>query len=85
MTLPEKILCLADYIEEGRKYPDCVLARQIFWSGVNENTGEAERMRTLDRVLVMSFEKTMAHVATRGGVVNSDTKKALASLKGSMR
>lgn len=81
MTLTEKILCLADYIEEGRKYPDCALARQLFWSGLAENSGVAERLHILDRVLAISFENTIMHVKSRGGVVNSNTARAMESLK----
>jgi nicotinate-nucleotide adenylyltransferase len=77
MTLPEKILCLADYIEDGRKYSDCIAAREVFWGGHPEKLGESERISLLDRTLVISLENTVAHVEAKGGVVNRDTYEAL--------
>jgi len=32
MTLGEKIIYLADYIDESRTFPDCVALRKSFWS-----------------------------------------------------
>jgi HD superfamily phosphohydrolase YqeK len=80
MTLPEKILCLADFIEPGREFDGCRKANQIFWSARPGGLSQKEREALLDRTLIFMFESKLAHVRSRGFLVNSDTEKALQSL-----
>ena len=54
MTLSEKLLYLADYIEPTRTFEDCVILRRYFY----EN-GDADWLVHLDRTLVLSFDMTI--------------------------
>jgi len=69
MTLPEKLLYLADYIEDTRTFPDCVKLRRCFYSHI----GTMERSRLLDDILVMSFDMTIRDLTENGQVISTDT------------
>lgn len=53
MTLGEKLIYLADYIEPTRDFPDCIKLREEFYSVPKPDTAH------LDRVLLHSFEMTL--------------------------
>ena len=76
MTLPEKLIYLADYIDESRAFPDCVKLREMFWGARPEEMGEKERLSHLDRVLVTSFDMTIAGLLADGALVSEDTVAA---------
>ena len=75
MTLGEKLLYLADYIDNTRLFPDCVRLRRAFWKGEIDpaRMTEAERLRHLDRILVMSYDMTMQALLSEGSIVSADT------------
>ena len=54
MTLSEKLLYLADYIEPTRTFEDCVALRRYFYE-----KGDADWSAHLDRTLVLSFDMTI--------------------------
>jgi HD superfamily phosphohydrolase YqeK len=83
MTLPEKILCLADFIEPGREYAGCRKAWQDFWSANPGELNQKEREALLDRILIFIFESKLAYARSRGFLVNSDIEKTLQSLNSS--
>ena len=60
MTLPERLLYLADYIDESRKFHDCVILRGLFWGAEPEKMTPEERLVQLRRVLIESFDLTIA-------------------------
>lgn len=68
MTLLEKILYLADMIEETRDFP-----------GVGELRAAAEK--NLDEAVLLALERSMAFVEQKGGVLHPDTKRAIDFLK----
>lgn len=80
MTLIEKIIYLADYIDDTRTFPDCVKLRQMFWGIDVEAMNENERICHLDRVVLCSLEMTIADLKENGRVVNADTIAAKDSL-----
>ena len=80
MSISEKILYLADYIDMSRTFEDCVKLRDYFFSkNFDEMSGE-ERMRHLDRTLLMSFDMTIKGLIAEGIVINRDTINARNSL-----
>ena len=59
MSLCEKIIFLADYIDMSRKFDDCVYLRNYFWDANPENMSESERLIHLDKTLLLAFDMTI--------------------------
>ena len=76
MTLAEKIIYLADYIEETRKYDECVALRNMFFDARPEKMTAEAAEEHLDRVILCSLEMTVKDIAAKGGLVCSDTLEA---------
>ena len=73
MTLTEKLIYLADYIDMSRKFDDCVRLREFFFSALPEKMGMDERLMHLDKTLVLSFDMTMVGLIEKGAVISMDT------------
>ena len=80
MTLCEQIVYLADYIDDSRTFPDCVTLRNAFWGAKPEDMTQDERETHLLRVLVQSFDLTIAGLIEDGAPVSADTFLARNSL-----
>lgn len=80
MTLAEKIIYLADYIDETRTYGDCVALRNEFFDAEPEKMSKKEQLDHLGRVILHSFEITIADLTKRGKVISSCTIKAKNSI-----
>lgn len=80
MTLCEQIVYLADYIDDSRTFPDCVTLRHAFWDAEPENMTQEQREAHLLRVLVQSFDLTIAGLIEDGAPVSADTFLARNSL-----
>ena len=80
MTLPEKIIYLSDYIDVTRTFSDCVELRNMFWAADLSDMSEAERLSHLDKVLLRSFEMTMADLKARNREISRETSEARESL-----
>ncbi len=76
MTLTEKLLYLADYIDDSRIFPDCVRLRTFFWDAHPEKMSMEERLTHLRRTLIMSFDMTMRALLSEGSVISPDTAYA---------
>ncbi len=76
MSLLEKIVYLADYIDDSRKFEDCVKLRGIFWDAQPEKMSAAEREAHLTRTLVASFDMTLSSLISEGAPVSDDTFRA---------
>ena len=76
MSLLEKLIYLADYIDMSRSFEDCVRLREYFFSAHPENMDESERMAHLNDTLILSFDMTIRGIMNEGGVVSSDTFEA---------
>ena len=76
MSLCEKLIYLADYIEETRKFEDCIALRNKFFDACPEKMPEAEKLAHLDRVLLHSFDLTISDLVEKGRVISSDTINA---------
>ena len=59
MTLAEKIIYLADYIDMSRKYGDCVELREFFFDFDFENADEQSKIYHLNDTLIMSYNLTI--------------------------
>ena len=80
MSIAEKVLYLADYIDMSRTYPDCVKLREYFFSKDIALMSEEERLVHLDRTILMSFDMTIKDLIESGRVVSKDTISARNSL-----
>lgn len=63
MTLVEKIVYLADFIEEGRKYPGVQLLRELSFED-------------LDSAILLSFDNTIKHVISQKKILHTRTVEA---------
>ena len=80
MSATEKIVYLADYIDDSRTFPDCVKLRSAFWDADPESMSHAEREAHLTSVLVQSFDMTISGLLEDGAPVSPDTFCARNSL-----
>ena len=80
MTVAEKILYFADYIDETRKFPDCVMLRSLFWDADPQRMEQWEREEHFRRLLVLSFDMTVRALIEDGSIISEDTLAARNSL-----
>lgn len=76
MTLGERILYLADYIDDSRSFPTCVLLRRYFWGADPEAMDAAARRRLLRDTLLLSFDMTVRDLLDEGRPVAVETAEA---------
>ncbi len=76
MTLPERLLYLADYIDGSRTFPSCVILRRYFWGARPEEMGETERLALLRDTLILSYQMTVKDLISDGRPVAPDTINA---------
>ena len=72
MSLPQKLLYLADYIEPNRTFKDCVELRKYFYDRIENE----DREKVLDDTLTLSFDLTISDLIKNGCIIHSDTVKA---------
>lgn len=73
MTVTEKIIYLADYIDESRTFDDCVTLRNKFWNAEPEKMTEEERAAHLIDVLILSYDMTVKNLIEENSPVATDT------------
>ena len=73
MTLTEALLYLADYIDESRTFPSCVMLRQFFWDAEPQKMTGAQRLVHLQKTLVLSFDLTVKDLLSDGALIARDT------------
>lgn len=76
MTLTEKLLYLADYIDDSRTFPSCVLLRNHFFDAQPEQMTGEERARHLRETLLLSYELTLKDLLADGAPIDEDTIRA---------
>lgn len=76
MTLCEKLVYLADYIDDTRTFPDCVTLRAAFWDADPGAMTCEQRLCHLDDVLIMSFDMTIRALVEERTPVHPDTMSA---------
>jgi len=72
MSLLQKLLYLADYIEPTRTFPDCVTLRQYFYDRIEHG----DRMKVLNDTLIVSFDMTISDLLKERRPIHSDTVAA---------
>ena len=73
MTVSEKIIYLADYIDMSRKFSDCVELRDYFFSKDASKMSEDERMAHLDDTLLISLDMTIRGLLEKGAPIADAT------------
>ena len=81
MSVFEKIIFLADYIDDTRTYPSCVSLREEFFSAKPEDMNEQERIRHLDRAALESIDNTLSYLQSKERSIHPLTLEARADLK----
>ena len=76
MTLGEKLVYLADYIDDTRTFPDCVALRTAFWSKDLCGMTQEEKLIHLDDVMILAFDMTFQGLVQEGVPVHPDTMLA---------
>lgn len=84
MSLCEKILFLADFIEKTRTYEKCINTREEFYKKLNEAANEKERITVLDTTVsdVLSF--TLSFLEKKDLFIHPETYKARDFLKNAL-
>lgn len=67
MSLTEKILYLADYIEPTRKFDDCIELRKYFYSNTEE------LYKRLDETILRSLKITLCELLNKDSYIHSKT------------
>ena len=70
MSLFDKILFVADYIEDGREYSRCTAAREYFFSMIEGGTSP---IKALNTILLQILESTIRFLNERGFSLCEDT------------
>ena len=81
MSIIEKIIFLADYIDETRTYPSCVALREEFFGAKPMNMSDDERVIHLDRAALKSIENTLSYLESKQRCIHQLTLSARADLK----
>ena len=76
MTLTEKLLYLADYIDDSRMFDNCVLLRHFFWDANPQEMDEETRLDLLRETLLLSYRMTVTDLLSEGTPVAIDTVRA---------
>ncbi len=73
MNVFEKIIFIADYIEETRTHSACIEAREYFYSSVQ---GGIDVIKALDMTIMMSLDATISYLESKASNIDSQTIKA---------
>lgn len=76
MTLCEKLIYLADYIDMSRTFEDCVRLRDFFFDKEPEKMDMRARLEHLDDTIIMSYDMTMRGLLEDGTPISADTCEA---------
>ena len=76
MSICEKIIFLADYIDMSRKFDDCVKLRNYFWDAHPENMSESERERHLLQTILIGLDTTLSSLIEEGAPTDPDSVRA---------
>lgn len=76
MTLYEKLLFLADYIEKTRTWGPCKALRRIFWKEMDEAETREDKLAALDHAVRLGLESTLQDLIEEGRYIHGDTVAA---------
>ncbi len=73
MSLFDEIIFVADYVEKGRKYENCVLVREKLFSAFSSAKDREECISHLHAAAVRALEFTIIDIIKKGKVLNERT------------
>ena len=76
MSIMEKIIYLADYIDMSRTFEDCVALRNFFFDFDFDNASQKEKLEHLNDTLIMSYDLTIRGLLEDGKHINDTTFEA---------
>lgn len=76
MTLCEKLIYLADYIDMSRTFEDCVKLREYFFGKDIEAMNDKQKEEHLDDTLILSYDMTIKALTEDGKIISPDTVDA---------
>ena len=76
MTLCEKLIYLADYIDMSRTFEDCVTLRNFFFDAKPETMSEKQRLAHLRDTLILSYDMTIRGLLDNGKLISTYTMEA---------
>ncbi len=76
MTIAEKIIYLADYIDLSRTFPDCITLRNYFFEKYSDKMTKIELLNLLDDTLILSFNMTIKTLVREKELIAPDTINA---------
>ena len=79
MSVFDKIIFLADFIEQSRLYPDSISTRRFVLDTMKPGAID-ENIAVLNRACIMEIDSTIAHLVKNGKPLNKKTVLAKASL-----
>ena len=85
MTLTEALIYLADYIDESRKFDDCVFLRNYFWDKLPQNMSPEDRERHLWQTVLLSFDMTVRSLESEGAPISPETLDAREAVKSRLK
>lgn len=74
MSILSKILFVADYVEEGRRYPSSAELRNALYSELAASRNKEEALVALDRAVVASIDFTLTHLESCGKFIHPKTR-----------
>ena len=80
MTVFDEIIFLADYIEEGRAYSDCIETREFLLSMLVDGDLN-NNVNALHKACIMSMDRTCESLVKKGKAVNPRTLEAKKALQ----
>ena len=72
MSIGEKLLYLADFIEPTRTFESCVMLRKFFYDGI----AAGDALVHLEKTLLYSFDMTIKELIAEHNVIMTDTVEA---------
>ena len=79
MSLFDEIIFVADYIEEGREYPECINAREALYKDLSDS--KEESIKALHRCALTELRCTRDHLLRKGGKINKRTLETISYLE----
>ena len=81
MTVIDKIICLADYIEDGRKNLTCSQVREYFYSFDYKTASAEARIDRMNNSLLMAFRFTRDYIIKKNERLSDRTNTAIGALE----
>ena len=73
MTILDKMIYLADYIDDSRKFEDCVKLRNYFFDFDFDNATHDQKIMHLGDTLIISYDMTIKSLIENNAPISKDT------------